>query len=222
VVNGSADCPRCGETVPLGNGGEGNFWLNHWMKTKCNNTYETRDKRNPLTKPKKQGNLFGFLKPKAPYVPPTAAAPTPLQDPSASPDPSVLVAANPVTTISSLKALQDLSILLPPAPISTPSSVFDVFGEPVAALEDAITQGDELWERLNPLIHGVFGYGMVIDEVAVKIKAVGRDGIGKFCEFVRYFVEERGVSYELFESKVELVKEGIRTMCVTSSIRAMT
>jgi hypothetical protein len=212
VINGSADCPRCGENIPLGNGGEANFWMNHWMKARCKHTYETRDKKNLLTKSKKQGNLFSFLKPKATNVPPITAAPTPLKDLSPSPPSSAYDIPTQATALSpALQLLEELALSLP-LHDTTDASAFDVLRNPSAALMDATSNGDELWEQLNPIVHGAFGYGLDVEGTATMIESVGGDGVTWFCQFVTYFVKERGVTYGLFEPKVELLKEAIETM----------
>jgi hypothetical protein len=212
VIDGSADCPRCGENVPLGNGGEANFWLNHWMKAKCNHAYGTRDKKNSLTKSKKQGSLFSFLKPKASNVPPITAAPTPLKDPSPSlSSPTYDIPAQAAALNPSLQVLEELALLLP-LHDTTDVSVFDVFRNPSAALLDATSNGDELWEQLNPVMHSAFGYGLDVEGMVTTIESVGGDGVTQFCQFVTYFVKERGVAYGLFEPKVELLKEALKMM----------
>jgi hypothetical protein len=193
-----------------------NFRNNHWMNNSCMKNHSAWEEEQKAKK--QRGLMASFLKPKAPPVAPTVPAPTLIATTSTS-SPDLLksdsTCSQPVTLLpdqgDTLKVLEHLTSSLPSLPPSA-TTIFDAFKNPSCLLEDGTMKGDALWEEVNPIIHRVFGYGTGVDEVVVLVEVAGREGIEAFARFVRYFVEERGVGFALFRSKVELVMEGIKRM----------
>ncbi|KAF8997362.1 hypothetical protein BDZ89DRAFT_1122423 [Hymenopellis radicata] len=69
----------------------------------------------------------------------------------------------------------------------------------------AEVNGDDLWEMgLNSLVHGVFGWGLTSDEMKKLVRG-GDLGVARFYDFVKYFIEIRGVSETLFREKIEML-----------------
>lgn len=175
-------------------------------------------------KKKKDGTILTFLKPKATIVPPTVNGPAPVHSnklpPQSAPDPSPSTAVTAVArltqgkTFSSpgsesgpisnnfIKTLRDLVTSLP---ASVPeASEFDrlaVFGGNPEDFDDPSVDADDLWETtLNNTLKSTLGWGMEgnMDEIIRR----GKWGLDGLVNFTTYFVEQRGVSGELFEGKL--------------------
>jgi hypothetical protein len=113
--------------------------------------------------------------------------------------------------IPHMSELRRLAVSLPAAPHST-SYPFDMLEVPSFVAPDDTRSGDEMWEELNPLLHRAFGYGMSVDDAINLLKKAGRNGVERFCQFVEYYVRDRAVSITLFEEKILLVLEAVKSM----------
>jgi hypothetical protein len=86
--------------------------------------------------------------------------------------------------------------------------------------ENVINDGEDVWEILNPMVHQAFGYGANVEDAPVEfLKALavsGKFGIDGFYHFMKYFVQHRGLSESLLESKVDLL---IRAVDMFRSMR---
>ena len=94
--------------------------------------------------------------------------------------------------------VRDLPTSIPEA---SELDILAVFGRNPKEFDDAALGVDELWEtRLNSVLKSMLGWGTEgnMDEIIRR----GRWGLDGLVNFATYFVEQRGVSGELFEGKL--------------------
>lgn len=190
----------------------------------CRTAKEKLSKQSNTEKPLRQGNIFGFLKKKAPRVPSTVVAPGNIQVvvPSAktipsssshSPEssrPSVssarLVSASSTRLTQLRAAIQSLPTTVKEA---TEKDVLAAFSRDPGTYVDPKIAAIEIFEHLNPLFHPVLGWNMSLEETAQILRsgAMGLDGL---WEFFRYFIEERGVREQDFSAKIQQILDAIK------------
>jgi hypothetical protein len=206
-ADGKIECSRCEELIPVGDGGLVNFRKNHWRKGPCNRGYAIAKEKKATAKG--VSFLAGFLKPKAPAIPPTVSSPRPIE--IASAPSSLSHYKTHTTTTQSPPALRELERLAAslPSQHSTSTNPFAALSNPEAIAPNLA--GDDLWEVLNPLVHGVFGYGMDAKGAVELIEKGGREGVGYFVGFVQHFIE-RGLVFGLMEGKVDLLAAAMKWM----------
>ena len=135
----------------------------------------------------------------------TDASPTISTTPQAPQHDTVSSKSLPVSGHVFISFIETLWSLVKDLPESTPeASEFDrlaVFGRNPKEFDDPELDGDELWETmLNSVLKSVLGWGTEgnMDEIIHH----GKWGLDGLVNSTTYFVEERGVSGELFEGKL--------------------
>ena len=219
-AEGYAVCPDCDSRVNCGTIGLANLEKRHRGRKTCK---AAQDKRNKEAKKKKDGTILSFLKPKAAIVPPTVnntapvhsykLAPQPATD--MSPTASAITMQGKTKTGSSMpqpgsgpisntfvKTLRDLVKHLPESvPEASEFDKLAVFGRSPKEFDDPTLEADDLWETtLNSVLKSTLGWG-IEGNMDIIIRR-GRWGLDGLVDFVTYFVEERGMSRELFEGKL--------------------
>jgi hypothetical protein len=219
-AEGYAICPDCDSRVNCGTIGLANLEKRHRGKKICKAAQEKWDK----AKKGNNGTILSFLKPKAAIVPLTVSRQLPVHSYKLAlqSDMSPTISTTyPQDKVGSLKALpasgpnfnnliEILQNLVRNLPESIPeASEFDrlaVFGGIPKDFDDPALDADDLWETtLNSVLKSTLGWGTEgnMDEIIRR----GKWGLDGLVHFVTYFVEERGVSGELFEGKLtNLVK----------------
>ncbi|KAE9388946.1 hypothetical protein BT96DRAFT_1003710 [Gymnopus androsaceus JB14] len=86
------------------------------------------------------------------------------------------------------------------------SDIARVTGDPC----DLVSDPDEAWEMLNPIIHSVFGYQANPDTVRHLVRR-GQFGIEGFCDWVMACAKKLHVDSALLEPKVQLLLEATQT-----------
>ncbi|KAF9037331.1 hypothetical protein BDZ89DRAFT_946145, partial [Hymenopellis radicata] len=148
--------------------------------------------------------------------PPALSIPSPqsLPPPNQNSVQTVLARA---PTSKLLLALQKKISRVDPASIPATESGYDPlapFGGDPSAYANPEARGDDLWEDgLNKHVHATFGWGMDVEEAKGLIQN-GTEGVNGVLEFMRYFIEERGVSEGLFKEKIELLIKALDTFPV--------
>ena len=213
-------CPDCDNRINCGTIGIANLEKRHRGTKVCKAAQEKRDKE---AKKRKDGNILNFLKPKAAIVPSTVNSPAPVHsyelssqsEPDASSTASttnvqgkaigISLTSQPVSgPISNIfiKMLQDLVKDLPASvPEASEYDKLAVFGGSPKEFDDPTLDAEELWEAtLNSVLKSTLGWGMEgnMDDIIRR----GKWGLDGLVNFATYFVEERGVSGELFEGKL--------------------
>jgi hypothetical protein len=226
-AEGYAICPDCDSRVNCGTIGLANLEKRHRGKKVCKTAQEKRDK----VKKSKDRTILSFLKPKAAIIPSTVSSQVPVHSYKLAlqsvTDTSLIgptistTSGPPQREAVSLKVLpvsgptfsnfiKKLQNLVKDLPESIPeASEFDrlaVFGGMPMEFDDPALDVDELWETtLNNVLKSTLGWGTEgnMGEVVRR----GKWGLDGLVNFAKYFVEERGVSIELFEGKLSnLVK----------------
>ena len=164
--------------------------------------------------------ILSFLKPKAAIVPPTVNNPEPVHSYKLAPQPAT--DTSPTTSVITMQCKPKTGSSMPrpgSGPISNtfvkmlwdlvknlPGSVpeaseFDkmvVFGRSLKEFNDPTLEADDLWEMtLNSILKSTLGWGNE-GNMDIIIRH-GRWGLDGLVNFMTYFVEERGMSGELFE-----------------------
>ena len=108
-----------------------------------------------------------------------------------------------------LQYLQELSAALPAsAPMGKQQDDLGAFGESPSQLANGLA-GDELWERIDPMLNKVLGYGCTVKELAKTITK-GRYGvIGLHNTFV-WLALEGGIAPALLEGKLTMLVEATK------------
>jgi hypothetical protein len=120
--------------------------------------------------------------------------------------PSVSEKAAPLTARQSL---QDLVLKLQkPTPELRNSFLTEFEASPIS-FDCPLEPIDDVWEeRLNKLLHDVFGWCDDVGEEA--IRGLDPQRVQGLLAFTRYFVDERGLSEALLEPRLERLVEGIK------------
>jgi len=85
-----------------------------------------------------------------------------------------------------------------------------IFGSDPKTFYDPAANADELWEMgLNSMLKTTLGWGLEHEGDMDEIIKRGKWRLDGLLNFVRYFVEERGVSEGLFEGKLGLLMENL-------------
>ncbi len=118
-------------------------------------------------------------------------------------------------TLKLLLTLKKKISHIDPASIPVTESGYDPlgpFGGDPSMYVNPQARGDDLWEDgLNKHVHGTFGWGMDVEEARGLIQN-GTEGVSGMLEFMRYFIEEHGVSEGLFKEKIELLIKALDTL----------
>ena len=86
-----------------------------------------------------------------------------------------------------------------------------VFGGTPKEFDDPALDADELWETtLNSVLKSTLGWGM--EGNMNEIICHGKWGLDGLVNFATYFVEEQGVSRELFEGKLTNLVMALKEM----------
>ena len=154
-----------------------------------------------------------FFKPQVPLNPSTVTAPPPIHAPSHADDSRAkgFIFEGPKICRTATQLLQDLEAAakripneVPMATQDNPLSVFAV--DPRTCVAEP---GEDDWLTLNGMLKTAFGWGEA--EMAAAIPDMlnrGTLGLDGFVEFMRFFVNERGLEGALFETKISaLLKE---------------
>jgi hypothetical protein len=174
----------------------------HRNSQNCRNTIAKKQKD---IKKLKNGTLDGFLRPRPTFVASTVQ-PIPLirgfpvQVAGEGALPSAVVSVAKESEL--LRRIQKIVKNLPDSvPIASSQDRLAVFSHDPRLLAGTTKNGDDLWEdTLNSFLKEALGWGGEEDvEVMVRHGEKGMDGI---MRFVRYFINERGVSEALFEGKL--------------------
>jgi hypothetical protein len=81
-----------------------------------------------------------------------------------------------------------------------------IFGQDPQTYDDPTIASEDLWEEtINRVMKEGLGWGTEMDMSQVVRR--GAKGVGGLIEFVRYFVESRGVDENLFEGKLRHIME---------------
>ncbi|THU81802.1 hypothetical protein K435DRAFT_872938 [Dendrothele bispora CBS 962.96] len=111
---------------------------------------------------------------------------------------------------------QNLARIPETIPVAAPSDIFAQFVNPESCAPYG-TSGDDLWEAgLNQHMHNAF-WGRSSAEDMVGLLRRGPLGVRAYLGFVRYFVEQRGVSPNLFKERTELLNQAIELTCKRDS-----
>jgi len=213
-----AICPDCGTRVHCGTIGLANLEKRHRGTKTC---IEAKAKRNKEAAKQKNGSLLTFFqRPKVPAVPSMVPTSLPVHgykmaavgdsdvstripmtsknNRAASPSEST-----PTPRVSSvLDKLQHLIENLPDSvPEAGDNDKLAIFGGNPKDFDDERLDPDGLWEEvLNPLLKSRLGWGTEGNMDVIIRK--GKKGVEGLATFVKYFMEERGVSNGLFEGKL--------------------
>ncbi|KAJ7719177.1 hypothetical protein DFH07DRAFT_1009745 [Mycena maculata] len=214
---GYAICPDCKDRVKCGPSGLENLRKRHMGSNIC---VEKQSKKSTQKKSMKDTKLSGWLVPKVARVPSTVAAPAPIRVTTTS----VLVdlelfphaksaarSSGLSNSPSSLLAQLEAAIKTVPAfvPIAQASDVLAVFGKDPTQYLDADIPAIEVFENLNRIFHSALGWSMTVPETA-KILRRGDLGLDGFLNFLKYFIEQRGVPERDFEAKILQIMDAIR------------
>ena len=228
-AEGYAVCPDCDSRVNCGTIGLANLEKRHRGKKVCRAAQEKRDK----AKKNKDRTILSFLKPKPTIVPSTVSSKGPVHShklapestTDASPDSQIFTTSPQGKAVSSkvlpvsgpifndfIKSLQNLVKSLPESiPEASEFDRLAVFGGTPMEFDDPDLDADELWETiLNNVLKSTLGWGTEgnMDEIIRH----GRWGLDGLVNFAAYFVEERGVSGELFEGKLTNLVTALKEM----------
>jgi hypothetical protein len=199
------DCPDCKRSVRVGTGGHKNLALHRTSKA-C----RTHAKANQSTRRSKPNqSLDVFFKPQAPLNPSTITAPPPIHAVDAVANGSVSEGSKICSRATQL--LQELEAAakqipdeVPVATQEHPLSIFTV--DPHTCVAEP---GEDDWPILNGMLKTAFGWGEA--EMAAAIPDMlnqGALGLDGFIEFMRFFVNGRGLEGVLIETKINaLLKE---------------
>ena len=192
---------------------------------------EAKLKRDKEATKKKDGSLLTFFqRPKAPAVPSMISTSMPVHsykmaatkasdvDPiiSATSEKNIVASSSksiPISRVSGfLNKLQHLIKNIPDSiPEAGDNDRLAAFGGNPKDFDDESLDPDGLWEEvLNPLLKSSLGWGTEgnMDEIIRK----GRKGVEGLATFIKYFIEERGVSDSLFEGKLSYMLSYLEKM----------
>ena len=80
-----------------------------------------------------------------------------------------------------------------------------------------VSNEDEIWEMINPGLDRLLGFGKTVDEIRSIIRG-GLKGIDRFCEYLEFLIEEKGLNGGLIEGKVSALINAIGNGCVLCRI----
>ncbi|KAJ7142003.1 hypothetical protein C8R46DRAFT_920645, partial [Mycena filopes] len=211
-----AICPDCEERVHCGPPGVQNMLKNHSNKGPC---LATQAAKKPGKKPLKNGQISNWLRPKAPSVPSTVAAP-PLIHPATIPShqtlaPLASAPAPPSTPMSNLprSLLEQLQAAIDILPVTVPEATEDdtlaAFGRDPSQHIDSEIPAVEIYEHLNPLFHTALGWNLTVEATAQVLRR-GRWGLDGVLRFMQYFVHQRGVREQDFAAKIGQILDAIK------------
>ncbi|THU89600.1 hypothetical protein K435DRAFT_865123 [Dendrothele bispora CBS 962.96] len=198
------------------------------MKSNNCNKYRTKTKKSQKAK---TNTIFAYLRPKASPNPSTVSGPltiassngfvststpvhsnpptpttvTPIPNPLPQPD---IIPAFRMTQLSILQRLGDaIKVLSSTVPEATDTDTLAIFCSPDVHCPADIPQ-DELWERwVNGTMHV---FRDLNEDEKKNLVRLGRKGVDAYYHFVEYFVEQRGVNPQLFESRTEWLIESMK------------
>lgn len=223
-----AICPICSDSVNLGSVGLPNLIKRHFGSDAC---HDAKNKKDRERNKKKDGSLLAFMKPK-PKSNPSTVSTTPVMQSLHIAMPVTPKEARPSISASNAEGTGTDSLeqhgflhrfgriveLLPSCmDEATSHDVLAKFPQDPLAMDIPNLHADELWEEIiNPFLKGVLGWGREMD--ANKVLRRGKHGVDGVLQFMRYFVEVRGVSEALFEGKLSGLVEAMELRYVTRSI----
>jgi hypothetical protein len=155
--------------------------------------------------------LDAFFKPQAPLNPSTVTAPPPIHVDDAGAKGSISESTKSKICPRATQLLQDLEAATRRIPYEVPLATHEhslsIFAaDPHTCVAEP---GEDDWPILNRMLKTAFGWGEA--EMAAAIPDMlnrGTLGLDGFIEFIRYFVNGRGLAGVLFETKVDaLIKE---------------
>lgn len=199
------DCPDCRRSVCVGTGGHKNLELHRTSKA-CH-MHAKANQSTRRSKPNQSLNVF--FKPQAPLNHSTVTAPPPIHAVDAVAKGTIPEGLKICPRATQL--LQDLEAAakqipdeVPVATQKHPLSIFTV--DPHSCVAEP---GEEDWPILNGMLKTVFGWGEA--EMAAAIPDMLNRGalrLDGFVEFIRFFVNGRGLDGALLETKIDaLLKE---------------
>jgi hypothetical protein len=184
----------------------------HRNSQNCRNTIakKQRDKKNL-----KNGTLDGFLRPRPAFIASTVQPiplihSLPVAEGAFTALPSAVVSVAQESKL--LNRIQKIVKNLPDSvPIASSQDRLAVFSYDPCLIAETTKNGDDLWEdTLNSFLKKALGWGGEEDmEDMVRRGEKGMDGI---MHFVRYFINERGVSEALFEGKLNCLLDAADKM----------
>ena len=71
-----------------------------------------------------------------------------------------------------------------------------------------ILNNDEIWEKINPGLDRLLGFGRSMDDIQSLIRR-GPKGIDGFCEYLEYLIAEKGLKGGLIEGKISVLIDAI-------------
>jgi hypothetical protein len=218
-----AQCPDCGTRVHCGIIGLANLEKRHRGTKTC---IEAKDKRDKEAKKKKNGSLLTFfLRPRAVAVPsiiPTSAPVHSYKMPATEPsDVDFIISATSEKKDVAKSLLPRVSGFLDKlqhsiknipdtVPEAGDNDTLAIFSRNPKGFDHENLDPDSLWEEvLNPLLKSTLGWGTEgnMDEIIRR----GSKGVEGLLAFVKYFIEERGVSDSLFEGKLSNLMHFLET-----------
>jgi len=169
----------------------------HRNSQNCRNTIAKKERDR---KKLKNGTLHGFLRPRPTFVASTVQPIPMIHSFPVAGEPSAVISVAEESKL--LKRIRKIMKNLPESvPIASSQDKLAVFSHDPRLLTGTIKNGDDLWEdTLNSFLKEALGWGGEEGmEAMVRRGEKGMDGI---MHFVRYFINERGVSEALFEGKL--------------------
>ncbi|TFK71092.1 hypothetical protein BDN72DRAFT_856481 [Pluteus cervinus] len=222
-----AICPACLERTNCGPSGIENMKKQHTLKGSCRKMIAKKEKiEQDAARKLKDGSLLPFFRTKPAKVPSTVNTAAPIHgDPVArvkravnTLGPAVAPPRFPfVDGIGLIERLKHLTRDLPDhIPEATDNDTLAMFSGIPPECDDLEVDSQDLWEViLNPFMKAVLGWGIETD--MTQLIRRGKKGMGAVLEFVRYFVEKRGVDVELFEGKLANLVESAERLVITGS-----
>ena len=71
-----------------------------------------------------------------------------------------------------------------------------------------VLNNDEIWEKINPGLDRLLGFGRSMDDIRSLIRR-GPKGIDGFCEYLEYLIVEKGLNGHLIEGKISVLIDAI-------------
>lgn len=185
----------------------------HRNSQNCRNTIAKKQREK---KRLKNGTLDGFLCPRPAFIASTVQ-PIPLIRSLPVPGECTSTAL-PLAVVSGpeksklLNRIQKIVKNLPDSvPIASSQDRLAVFSHDPCLLAGTTKNGDDLWEdTLNSFLKDALGWGG--EEDMEGMVCHGERGMEGIMHFVRYFIDERGVSEALFEGKLNRLLDAANKM----------
>jgi hypothetical protein len=82
------------------------------------------------------------------------------------------------------------------------------FSREAAISTYGMVENAEIWEAVNPTLDRILGFGRTKEEIRTIVRR-GEQGLQGFCAFLRYLVEEKGVTAGLLDRKINTLLSAI-------------